>query len=444
MKKIIGILILSFLWLSNANAGVKEPGKISNMMCTLSGVDAYIQVQEYLKKNPKKNAVVYLSCEDTRYEWNWSQGKKLESIHKKSFKTCTKNAKTRGLDECFLFSVNDKIVWEANDYVKKQIQKKLNQEKPENKNKEHDPEKYTFDGSYRLEANSDGFVKYKEQSKLTYKNPEDDIPGRFLYDQEDVTDDYQLHAIYVLASDSKDKQLDIKGSIEKIVLKGNKVLKNKTKEKQFRLDLTKEGKLDVSFLRVDKTKKQINSGDAATYLMGMAVKNGFYHPKKIYTIFYQDSYKREWGQVGDVKLFLELGVHVEIVGGVTYLGGDSLSNAWIPHLHELFHALGFVQLCAPGAVTERDSRWGKNDHLSYGNDMMSDRGGDTKNIDKKRKEYYGHSNADCPLDLRKSAFLEPTEEDFQLQPYIKSCATSRWVNKYDHQQALACLSKLDF
>ena len=338
-EKIIGILILSFLWLSNANAGVKEPGKISNMMCTLSGVDAYIQVQEYLKKNPKKNAVVYLSCEDTRYEWNWSQGKKLESIHKKSFKTCTKNAKTRGLDECFLFSVNDKIVWEANDYVKKQIQKKLNQEKPENKNKEHDPEKYTFDGSYRLEANSDGFVKYKEQSKLTYKNPEDDIPGRFLYDQEDVTDDYQLHAIYVLASDSKDKQLDIKGSIEKIVLKGNKVLKNKTKEKQFRLDLTKEGKLDVSFLRVDKTKKQINSGDAATYLMGMAVKNGFYHPKKIYTIFYQDSYKREWGQVGDVKLFLELGVHVEIVGGVTYLGGDSLSNAWIPHLHELFHVL---------------------------------------------------------------------------------------------------------
>ena len=66
--------------------------------------------------------------------------------------------------------------------------------------------------------------------KLTYKNPTDDIPGRFLYDQEDVTDDYQVHAIYVLASDSKDKQYDVKGVIERIVLKGNKHFKNKTKE----------------------------------------------------------------------------------------------------------------------------------------------------------------------------------------------------------------------
>ena len=442
MKKLLGIVVLGLFWCNVSNAGVNEPGKINKMMCVLGALDAYIQVQEYLKENPKKNAVVYLSCEDSNYEWYWSQGKKLERIHKKSFKTCTKNARKRGLDECFLFSVNDKIVWKTNDYLTKQIQKKLNQEKSENK--AHNPELYTFDGSYRLKVSSDGFIKYKEQRNLTYKNPEDDIPGRFLYDQEDVTDDYQLHAIYVLASDSKDKKLDVKGSIEKIVFKGNKVLKNKTKEKQFRLDLTKEGKLDISFLRVDKTKKQINKGDAATYLMGMAVKNGFYHPKKIYTLFYQDKYKNEWGQVGDVKLFLDEGGYVEIVGGVTYLGRDSLSNAWIPHLHELFHALGFVQLCAPGAVTERDSRWGKNDHLSSGGDIMSNRGGDTKNIDIKRKHYYGHSNSNCPLDLRKSAFLEPTEKDFQLQPYISSCATSRWIEKYNHQQSLDCLAKLDF
>ena len=48
-------------------------------------------------------------------------------------------------------------------------------------------------------------------------------------------------------------------------------------------------------------------GDAATYLMGMAVKNGFYHPKKIYTIFYQDKYRDEGGQVGDVKILLDKG-----------------------------------------------------------------------------------------------------------------------------------------
>ena len=62
-------------------------------------------------------------------------------------------------------------------------------------------------------------------------------------------------------------------------------MKKKTKGKELRLDLTKDGKLDVSFLRVERTKKQINADAAATYLTGMAVKNGFYHPKKIYTIF---------------------------------------------------------------------------------------------------------------------------------------------------------------
>ena len=58
------------------------------------------------------------------------------------------------------------------------------------------------------------------------------------------------------------------------------------------------------------------------------------------------------------------------------------------HLHELIHALSFVQLYAPGAIIKKDHEWGKNDHWDYGNDLMSERGGDSKNIDKKRKEYY--------------------------------------------------------
>ena len=281
-----------------------------------------------------------------------------------------------------------------------------------------------------------------EQDKLTFKNPKDDIPGRFLFDQEDVTDDYQVHAIYVLAADSKDKQYDVKGIIEKIVLKGNRHMKSKTKEKQFRLDLTKEGKLDVSFLRVDKTKKQMHTGDAASYLMGMAVKNGFYHPKKLYTIFYQDKYRDEGGQVGNAKLLLDKEL-VEVNGGVTYMGGYPQIN-WKIHLHELFHALGFVQLCAPKAVIDKSTRWGKNDHLSFDGDIMSDRGGKENHIDKKRKEYYGHSNINCPMDLRKSAFLEPTEENFQLQPYINSCVTTRWIKKYNHQRSLDCLARLEF
>ena len=45
-------------------------------------------------------------------------------------------------------------------------------------------------------------------------------------------------------------------TIEKIVLKTNDhfYINN---NKKFRLDLTKEGKLDVSFIRVDKKKKKL-------------------------------------------------------------------------------------------------------------------------------------------------------------------------------------------
>ena len=35
-----------------------------------------------------------------------------------------------------------------------------------------------------------------------------------------------------------------------------------------------------------------------------------------------------------------------------------------------------------------------------------------RHVDIKRIEYYGHSNPDCELDLKKSAFLEPTVKEF--------------------------------
>ena len=75
---------------------------------------------------------------------------------------------------------------------------------------------------------------------------------------------------------------------------------------------------------------------------------------------------------------------------------------------------------------------------------MSDRDSGSKNIDSKRKQYYGHSNKDCPMDLRKSVFLEPTEQDAQLEPRTESCKITRWVKIYNHQRSLDCRAKLDF
>ena len=257
----------------------------------------------------------------------------------------------------------------------------------------------------------------------------------------------RVHVIYILASDSKDKKYDVKGVIEDIVLTGNKYLKSKTDQQQFRLDLTNEGKVDVSFIRVDKTKKKINRiKNAADYFVAEAVMRGFYHPKKIYAILYQERYKDEWGQIGGIMYFGEKG-QVEITMGVTYLGANPLNEGFHPHVHELIHALGFVQLCAPGAIV-KDNRWGKNDHLGYGDDLMSEASTDLgymdRHVDRKRIEYYGHSNLDCELDLKKSAFLEPTVKEFQLPPRSKSCKRAIWQEKYNHERSLDCLARLNF
>ena len=131
MKKILGIVVLALLWCNIVNAGLKQPGpgEDNDISCITGALDAYKEAQEYLIKNPKKNAVVYMSCSSGRWQWNWRAGKKLKSIHKKSFKECTKYSKKAGTGECFLFSTNDEINWKLNDYTKKVVNKTLNEKK---------------------------------------------------------------------------------------------------------------------------------------------------------------------------------------------------------------------------------------------------------------------------------------------------------------------------
>ncbi len=41
----------------------------------------------------------------------------------------------------------------------------------------------------------------------------DQKPGRFFEDQPDITDEYQIHFIYLLPSDTDDRELDINGKM---------------------------------------------------------------------------------------------------------------------------------------------------------------------------------------------------------------------------------------
>ena len=314
-------------------------------------------------------------------------------------------------------------------------------------------EKFVGDDPYIVEHTDPLFVRYREQHRLTFKRNSDKVKNRFLYDQEDASDDYQIHAIYMLASDSSDKKLDVNGFIKDTLLIGNKKFSQQTKEnekvgKKFRLDRLKNWKIDISFIRLDESSKQINEKkNVAGYLTAMAVRNGFYKPNKIYSIFYQGKNKgAEVHQLGGA-LFRTPRGEIEVIAGITFLEQKwkkDPEGPWLNHLRQTIKALGFVQLCVPTVMVNEDSKWGRDYYLKYWNDIMSynNRG---SIIGGKNKEYYGHNNkGHCEMDLKKSAYLEPSEKDAQLQPRAISCKLSRHQKKYQHQKAQDCLNRLKF
>ena len=221
----------------NANAGVNEPG--FGPIASIDDVksDYYENLAQVREKN--KHLITYISINNNVYvSWSLYVKKIDEKSHEKAYKKCVKNAVKYNIQEdCFIFAIDDKIVWNLDGPVK--------------------PTKPKESESAESKA------EQEKQAQLDKKT------GRFFEDQPDVNDDYQIHFIYLVTLDGKDTELDISGWIEKRVNKVNdKFLKLSAKNKksngigqQFKLDMTKEGKLDVTFVRMNVLKKQLNVPD---------------------------------------------------------------------------------------------------------------------------------------------------------------------------------------
>ena len=122
----------------------------------------------------------------------------------------------------------------------------------------------------------------------------DDKPGRFFEDQPDVTDDFQVHVIYLLGKKGKDKKRDLNGWIEKEVKKIDDLFFKLTENNQrFKFDYRKDGKLDVSFVRMDR-KALKNKGWNMSYPDYFLQKNGFNNPKKNIFFFCRGQASRWW------------------------------------------------------------------------------------------------------------------------------------------------------
>ena len=82
---------------------------------------------------------------------------------------------------------------EKNEKIKKQVEAKISE-----KRKRHD-----------------NLLSFEKEIKFI--NPQDDKKGRSLVDRPDTNSDYKIHVMYILPKESKDKEMDINGKLEKMV-----------------------------------------------------------------------------------------------------------------------------------------------------------------------------------------------------------------------------------
>ena len=376
MKKFLSILVLAFIFSGNANADVNEPG--SGPISSIEAVNKIYKEHLPKAKKEKKHLIFYVSTNESGNWAGWAfYAKKInEKSHKKAYKKCMKFADKYTQEDCFIYAIDDKIVWNLEGPAKP-----------------------------KESESAEAKAEQEKQAQIDKK------PGRFFEDQPDVNDDHQIHFIYLLSSKDKDKELDINGSIEKRVNKVNdKFLRISAKNKksngigqQFKLDMTEEGKLDVTFVRMNVSKKQLDVPDYPTEMIYFYLRQkGFNNPKKVYATFagFKSKHGNSDGGEGYVPMM------VIYTPAVKTYGQPDMD---LVILHELFHTQAAAYGCG--------KRTYKGSHVKGSDILASDTV--TSSLDSRNDTYYRHDIEGCP-DLAKSVFVTPTAED-SWDPYDVFC-----------------------
>ena len=406
LKKKIFLIILSFFIITNLIAGEKEPGFFPIPPDVLNDIKG--NLDRIRQEKPNKNILLYLSiAEEGGYAWYYDSYKKdiKDKDHKKTYKKCVKNSKKyRVGEDCYLFAVNEKIVW---NFVKAEVIKKK-------------------------QAVKNRIIPFIDQEKeLTYLNTKDKKPKRSIIDRPDTNDDHQVHFIYAILKNGKDKEWDINGYIEKNALKVNKnFLKWSAKNKKsngmgqkFKYDFSKDGKIDVSFARLNLTRKEIDKPDHPNGIIYRELfRQGFNNPKKVYAIFsgFKSKHGNSDGGEGGPLFTILYGPAIKSYGS---------KDMEIVILHELFHTQGAAYDC--GKRTYRGA------HVK-GSDVLGSGDVSTK-IDSKNNTYYRHGIEGCP-DLADSVFLKPTSEN-SWDPYEVFCKKN--VGKFKHKKLFSTKDGID-
>ena len=404
MKKII--IFLLFIFTTNLNADVKEAG--SDPLPTEMLENIKNSLNNTLQKYKGKEVLFYISFDKEKLQkgeihWNsgYSSFKKInDKSHEKTYKACLKYGKKKKInDDCYLFAINDKIVWDLSKPYKEKKEK---------------------------------IISYSNQkNQLQFLNREDDKINRSLVDREDSTNDHQVHFIYAILKNGQDKEWDVNGYIEKLALKVNEnFLKWSSQNKKsdsigqkFKYDFLKNGKLDISFARLNLTRKQIDEPDHPNGLIYKELfKQGFNNPKKVYAIIsgFNSKHGNSDGGEGGPLFTILYGPAIKSYGS---------KGMEIVIVHELFHTQGAAYDC--GKRTYRGA------HVK-GSDVLGS-GDVTTKIDSKNDTYYKHGIEGCP-DLADSIFLTPTSKN-PWDPYEVFCKKN--VGKFTHKKLFSTKDGID-
>lgn len=248
------------------------------------------------------------------------------------------------------------------------------------------------------------------------------VAARATEDRPDVSQDYQVHLVYALPKDGKDRNLDTDGTIARSFSKANEWFAEQSGGPGLRLDRAVDGSVDVSFVRLSQTDKQIRK--AGAWVRDEIEKEinalGFNDPKKVYLVYYDGRSNFACGggawppklKGNTAALYLRAFVNGTACYGAGFATADGREPRYTEFaaLHEIFHTLGFVPECSP-----RHTRAG---HTSGGNtDLMyaGDQRWRPSRIDIGNDDYYSHGLYACP-DLANSVFLDTPSSGTELPP----------------------------
>lgn len=255
----------------------------------------------------------------------------------------------------------------------------------------------------------DGSVASPAPSPL---QQEDQKTGRQARDQADVGSGPFLKAIVLLPADGADRALDLDPRLARS-LKAIDLWFTQEAQVKLRWDLASNSP-DVGFVRSRYRAQELRSAngrvDRAKVLASLA-EAGFEAQAKAYAVWYDGAPNSgaesctENSTGTDTTAGLAL-FDVQACAGEDFGATDlSFQRGEAVLAHEILHALGAVQACAPGHALG---------HVRAGGDdlMQGVLPQGLPKLDPGRDDYFGHGREDC-LDLARSPFLLPSSSTVQ-------------------------------